>query len=266
MCYTNFVLQRSKCQMNQENLKIFIERTNTLIETKVILADKAISTLLKCVVSNEIFLQTIKDTLKEIPYATEFSRARATITQPNGTVLSKLKLPQTDSRIFTFVICLLTEFDSNKRNLLEFLQEFFTNEDANVSYKQFAVQILKPFKKAGEHILRSLNPLDCYQKEEENCEQSFFAEHIYINQDILDNISEQINNLTIKLETEMYYSQQEKADVNYIINAFSNALLSKNPRLIKIIWIGVKNTLKQYKSIEPYLRKINTLLVENNLI
>lgn len=248
------------------NLQVFTQRVNTLIESKLILTDKAIANLLKIITITKPMLDSVTQSLKEVSYATEFLRAKTTLTRPNGEIVSKLKLPQIETRLFAFVVCLLTEFDSGRRNLVEFLQEFYTNEDSNLSYVQFADAVLKPFKRAGEHILQGFNPTAVDDKDEIKAQNYFAAEKIYINSVVLEDMLEEIAKIKQKFEVEAFYSQQAKSDCEDMINALINALKSKNPKLIKIVWIGFVNTLKGYKSVDAFVRNIYSMLVDNNLL
>lgn len=253
-------------KMTDTALKTFIERVNELIESKLILTKKAVTGLLKFVAANEAMLSAIRDSLAEITYAKEFSRAKTTITRPDGTVLDKLKTPPTDARLFAFVVCLLTEFDTDKRDLIDFLRQFFAGEDSNAAYAEFADQFLRPFKRAGERLLSKVYSADSFDEPAPDAESYFNPERVYINQQALVEMLEITATVAEKAQNEVFFSQQEKADAKEITVAMKNALLSKNPKLIKVIWIGFYHTLTQLKNTYLQLKKLSSLLMENNLI
>ena len=144
--------------MNTNELAFFTSSVNRLIEGQLILVDKHIATVLKSVASSPTLCKALSNTLKTMSYATEFSRARVTWTSVEGVKESRLKLPVERNRMFAFVVCLLTEVDCGKRNIMDFLREYYNASDTDGSYARFASEVLKPFKSAGENLLREFDP------------------------------------------------------------------------------------------------------------
>ena len=108
------------------------------------------------------------------------SRARVTWTRSDGVVVSQLKLPQDRNRLFAFVVCLLTEVDSGRRNFLDFLREYYTDEYNNPSYAKFADEVLRPFKAAVTGILSSIDPDSLSPTKTTGAERCFSVEQIYV--------------------------------------------------------------------------------------
>ncbi len=252
--------------MENNFLAAFVKRSNEVIECKLILADKAITGMLKFIASCPPLLDCAKASLEEYGYGEEFVRCRSVVTLPDKSTITRLKPPPTPARIFAFVLCLFTEFDTNKRSLTDFLEEFYPFENPHDSYAAFADQFLRPFKHAGESILSSADPQSFNYKEEEIAEMYFNQEKVYISSYAMQTLLALIDKLRGKMEYESFYSQQEKQDAFEIIFAFERALQLKNPKLIRLIWIGFKNTLSRQKSAESYLKTIYSHLAENNLI
>jgi hypothetical protein len=253
--------------MSNVSLQTFVKRTNELIESKLILADKAISGLLKFIASCEPILNTVSESLADVPYAQEFSRLRTSITNPDGTVKEHLKTPPTEKRLIAFVVCLLTEFDSGSSDLVGFLKRYYSGEDQNASYKEFAEQFLKPFKQAVENLLSVPNAKEVtHDRLEENADKFFIAEKVYISSQAMSQMMELIDQIHEKAEQEVFYSQQEKTEAKQITIGMRYALLSKNPKLIKLMWIGFHNTLNRLKNTYLLIKKLGSLLTENNLL
>ncbi|MDD4832700.1 MAG: hypothetical protein PHI78_03390 [Clostridia bacterium] len=251
--------------MNNE-MQIFVERANSLIESKIILTDKTISGMLKFIASNQVFLTKISESLEEISYAKEFARSKTTITRADGSLQEKLKTPPTESRLFTFVVCLLTEFDTGKRDLIEFLRRYYASDDSNAAYSEFSAQFLKPFKHIGEKILSTAVTDEAYDKIAPDAETYFNPERVYITRAVMEQMLELIDIIVEKNESEIFFSQQEKSDAREMTTAMKFALMSKNPKLIKVIWIGFYHTIERLKSTYLYLKKLGAILTENNLI
>ena len=139
----------------KNNLGMFSQRVEEAINSRFILADRHISGLLKCVATIPELTAVVGETLKNVSYADEYDKARVVLTK-NGKSVCKFVMPNDKKRIIAFTVCLLTEFDSGRRSLLEFLTEFFYDEDTNVAYTKFCDTVLKPFKRAGEMVLKNL--------------------------------------------------------------------------------------------------------------
>ncbi len=252
---------------NERNaLAYFTDSVNSLMEGKLILVDKHIASVLKCVATVPPLCRCLADTLKTSAYVTEFSRARVTWTRPDGTAEARLKLPADRNRLFTFVVCLLTEVDSGRRNFIDFLKEYYYDADSNISYERFINEVLKPFKRAGENILRSVDPDSLDLEAMERAERFFSAEKIYINSETLRTVLSLTEEIRAQLESESFTSEEERIEAVTICNALTNALQLKNPKILRFVWIGFKNTLKTYPSAETALSRVNNILNQLNLV
>lgn len=245
--------------MNTNELAYFTDSVNTLIEGKLILIDKHIASVLKCVATSPILCGALSETIKTMSYATEFSRARITWTRSDGVVESRLKLPVDRNRLFAFVVCLLTEVDSGRRNILEFLKEYYNDGDNDLNYARFSEEVLKPFKQAGETILSNIDPESQNVEYVEQAERFFRAEKIYIETGILSQILgeiEAIRLLTLDLNLVKGEIDEYNAASEYIVNA----LYLKNPKILSVSYLAYKNTALKYPGAASHLQKIAELL------
>ncbi len=147
--------------MNTNELAFFTSSVNRLIEGKLILVDKHIATVLKSVATSPTLRRCLAETVKTMSYAMEFSRARV------------------------FVVCLLTEIDNGRRNFLDFLREYYNDVNNDARYARFASEVLKPFKEAGEDLLRSVDPDSLNADFVRQAEQYFSAEKIYVETNVM---------------------------------------------------------------------------------
>ena len=101
--------------MSINELAYFTECVNNLIDGELIMVDKNIASVLKCVVNCPVLCQCLSSSIKNTSYVTEFSRAKVTWTRSDGVVINQLKLPQDTTRLFTFVVCLLGLVKDDRR-------------------------------------------------------------------------------------------------------------------------------------------------------
>ena len=245
--------------MNTNELANFVDSVNTLIEGKLILVDKHIASVLQSVASSPIMRQTLSETLKTMTYSTEFSRARVAWTRHDGVVEARLKLPADRNRMFAFVVCLLTEVDSGRRNLLDFLKEYYNDVNNDASYARFAKEVLKPFKSAGEHILSSVDPASVNVEYLEQAEKFFKAEKIYIDTRVLNRLFAEMDAIRRLLE-EQKLSEGEEFEVSAATEYFVNALYLKNPKILAVSYLAYKNTVGRYPSTVKHVKVIVELL------
>ncbi len=226
----------------KNGLAYFTDSVNRLIEGKLILVDKNIASVLKCVATVPTLCKCLTETVRATSYVTEFSRARVTWTRPDGTVEARLKLPTERNRLFAFVVCLLTEVDGGRRNFLEFLKEYYHETDANLGYEKFADEVLRPFKQAGEIILRSQDPESFNAESVSRAERYFNAEKIYINSEITERLLDEVDKIAA-----LFRTANASADSDDVIAAceyFSNALYLKNPKILNLAWLALKSLLR----------------------
>lgn len=125
-------------------LKEFSQSCDILCASKLILADKKISNLLKTIAANEDFCKFLKVCLEDFNYKIEFLKSK----KPHGIKKDKfvLSLPQ-DETLVAYVFCLLCEFENKEKDLTEFLIEYYDyNELFADGYKNFSNAIIVPFK------------------------------------------------------------------------------------------------------------------------
>ena len=245
--------------MNTNELANFVDSVNTLIEGKLILVDKHIASVLQCVATSPILCKALSDTLKTMTYSTEFSRARVAWTRSDGVVEARLKLPADRNRLFAFVVCLLTEVDSGRRNLLDFLKEYYNDSNNDLSYAHFATEVLKPFKSAGEHILSSVDPESVNVQLVEQAEKYFKAEKIYIDTRVLNQLFDEMDAIQ-RLLDEQKLSEGEAFEASAVREYFVNALYLKNPKILAVAYLAYKNTVGRYAVAVKHVKVIVQLL------
>lgn len=245
--------------MNTNELAYFTDCVNTLIEGKLILIDKHIASVLKCVATTPILCRALSDTVKVMSYPTEFSRARVTWTRSDGVVECQLKLPTDRDRLFAFVVCLLTEVDSGRRNILDFLKEYYNDANNDASYARFATEVLKPFKQAGESILRNVDPDSLNVEFIEQAEKFFTAEKIYLESNALKQILDEMEAIRLYVSG-LKISQGETHEFQLASEYLVNALYLKNPKIISVSFLAYKNTSLRYPDAMSHLKAIARLL------
>ena len=245
--------------MNTNEIAYFTDSVNTLIEGKLILIDKHIAQVLKCVATSPTLCHTLSETVQTMSYVTEFSRARVSWTRSDGVVEARLKLPVDRNRMFAFVVCLLMEVDSGRRNILDFLKEYYNEANNDLSYAKFAEEVLKPFKKAGETILSTIDPEILNVENVEQAERYFKAEKIYIETGALQQVLKEIEQIS-QIVSALTLNKAEEYEFHAVTEYLTNALYLKNPKILSVSYLAYKNTVLRYAQTVSHLQKIAELL------
>ena len=224
----------------KNNLGMFSQRVEEAINSRFILADRHISGLLKCVATIPELTAVVGETLKNVSYADEYDKARVVLTK-NGKSVCKFVMPNDKKRIIAFTVCLLTEFDSGRRSLLEFLTEFFYDEDTNVAASNEDYDEESALKIAPPPAFR----LDSAAKTA-----------------ILNEIAE----FEAKIKLDTFMSKPFIIECCVMAEAFAEAVKNDSETGIKIMWIGFKNTIHYAQASETNAIKIKRILLNYNLI
>ena len=250
---------------HKNNLNLFSQRVDEAINSRFILADRHISGLLKCVATIPELVAVVGETLKNVSYADEYDKARVVVTK-NGKATCKIVMPTDKKRIIAFTVCLLTEFDSGRRSLLEFVTEFFYDEDTNVAYAKFCDVVLKPFKRAGEMVLKSLGGSDVSEIYRETIETTPPPPVFRLDSSAKTAILNEIAEFEAKIKMDAFISKPFIVECCVMAEAFAEAVKNDSETGIKILWIGFKNTIHYAQASETNAIKIKRILLNYNLI
>lgn len=142
MEYKQFNLSKS-----EEALSSFLLACDEVISAKFILAEKKISALLQTIACEPLLIDFFKTALIGYNRTAEFARAKSKV---GGR--SKLSLPVNRTKIIAFAFCLLLELDTGKRDIKEFLDEYFYSPNPKEQYDAFVKTIVVPFKEISEYL------------------------------------------------------------------------------------------------------------------
>ena len=240
----------------KNNLGMFSQRVEEAINSRFILADRHISGLLKCVATIPELTAVVGETLKNVSYADEYDKARVVLTK-NGKSVCKFVMPNDKKRIIAFTVC-----------LLEFLTEFFYDEDTNVAYTKFCDTVLKPFKRAGEMVLKNLvsSAASNEDYDEESALKIAPPPAFRLDSAAKTAILNEIAEFEAKIKLDTFMSKPFIIECCVMAEAFAEAVKNDSETGIKIMWIGFKNTIHYAQASETNAIKIKRILLNYNLI
>lgn len=217
-----------------------------MVTSKLVLAEKSISELLRQIAQNDGIYNLIAETVLGFNYEKELSSAM------QGGVLV---LPKTDDKIIPLVFCILNEIDNGKISAITFITRTF-NDSKEEGYRAFCEEIVLPFVEAIKNALGAedvANDKCELSNESSKIEELFSSELIDRMKYITSEVSDKLNNLK-------RVDMDAKSAVNTI--CFSIDLCLSELQLLGVfgLFSGLKMTLLGLKKFKNEVKEIDLLL------
>lgn len=234
--------------------KVFVEKCEDVINSRFIIADKKIQDLLKEIVTNKAIYAVLERCLNNFNYEMEFMKARLPLVEGQNKFV--LALPEDSEKLVAFVFCLLHEIEDKTRDFQKFLQDFFYNNGSYFEgYSEFCVKVIRPFMYTMCVLLKGTEGT----LESEAKETKFFGtDFVHIDEPTLNMILEICDQMALMVET--IKNKDIKPEKEFIIEAFKNAIITKDRKLIKTAYIGLIYSLKGFKPAAKNVAKAERLL------
>lgn len=130
----------------REELQVFVERADELINSKYILADIKIVNLLKAIASSDTLIALFKNCLDGFDY--NAAKKKYLIKNPYlSDEKGQFVLPPNSRELLAFVFNVLMDVDAKRINLGEFINKYFYEDGSSYAgYSSFVNTMIKPFK------------------------------------------------------------------------------------------------------------------------
>lgn len=133
-----------------KNLKNFFSACNEMINGRFILSDIKIQKILNSIANSSLLYELFAKCMVDFNFKNEFRNAKVT-NKVNG---GYFVLPNDERKIIALVFCFLIDIDNGRINLQNFINENFYSADGyNISYSNFAINVLVPFKTSVANLL-----------------------------------------------------------------------------------------------------------------
>ncbi|MBQ3493469.1 MAG: hypothetical protein IJA88_05105 [Clostridia bacterium] len=156
----------------KEELDLFLERADELIDSKYILADVKLANFLKSIASSSTLLALFQNCLTDFDY--EGACKKYLVKSQNFTAdKGEFIMPPNSRELLAFIFNILVDIDSKRINLNEFLNRyFFIDGSCSSSYDAFITAMVKPFKNSVKMLMESVidgklqDPVEALTEEE----------------------------------------------------------------------------------------------------
>lgn len=234
---------------SDEAIRAFVAACNNMCDAKFILSERRISELLGTIAAYPRIYTIFKDALGGYNFRAEFHKSR----QKVGT-RGKLVPPQNQTRFIAYVFCILLEIDTGKRNLREFLDEYFFHTNPNEEFAFFCSALIVPFRDVTEYVY--YNGAESYLEDE--------AVDLPL-RDAVKSLLEEMNTLVSQSTA---ITNDKKQELYTIARAVETALTPNRIDLIKPLLLGYKNTAMLTPTRDkllPYVDALNKLFISSEI-
>ena len=244
---------------SERDLNNFHSRCEEVMTSRFILAETKIAELLKSVVLSPVLYRAVERCLNDFNYEVAFLKARAADPVSGG---YRFSLPENRADLVAFVFCLLCEIESKKRDLQRLLEDCFSAGGNCVDgYAAFCKQIILPFEAALAAIAGEYDAGEGADPQPDG--QKFFGtDFASLSASTLEEILALCGELSRLLGEERSFPAEEKQEMLFLIEAFCHALSTRDRKLIRALFVGMKNAFRGYKRFFDPLGEIERTLKE----
>lgn len=246
-----------------ENIKIknFFDACNEMIQGRFILSDIKISKILKAIANSEVLYNLFAEVLSDFKFKEEFENAKT----PNKVNGGYFAVPEQDEKIVALVFCILLEVDNQKMNLQNFVNDYFYSpEGYNISYSNFSLSVLVPFKNAVLNLLgcnEDGTPINEEEEEVEPEEEETEEEPNHKQKILFANLRMSLNEL-LSVIVKSKISYEEKEELKIIINALFEAIEMESLIIINALVIPLEHMIGKNKQVKFYYNDFKECLVQ----
>ena len=242
-----------------DELNLFLERADELIDSKYILADVKLSNFLKSIAVSSTLLALFQNCLTDFDYYGA-QKKYFVKSQHLSADKGEFILPANSRELLAFIFNVLVDIDAKKIDLNQMLLKyFFVDGSCSASYDAFTNAMIKPFRNTVKMLMESViegklqDPIEALTEEEnrrarekEEQEQTEKRERELLKKAYgmsLKTIRE-ILTLDKKKVKESKLSDQVKDEIILVIDMLANVLESEDKDAIVYAFISYKYVAK----------------------
>ena len=260
----------------REELDLFVERADDLIDSKYILADVKIVNLLKAVACSDVLLAIFKNCLSDF----DFHLAKKKYLVKNafqGGDKGEFILPPNSRELLAFIFSVLVEIDNKNIQLGEFINKYFYVDGSYSSgYSAFVNAMIKPFRNSVKLLMESViegsiqDPIEALveketqkQKELKELEEKEKREKELLKKSYgasVKAVKEQLLEQKLKIKASKLKTEKIE-EIILLIDMLANVIESEDKDAINYAFISYKFMARAYKRFFFFkARKITKLI------
>ena len=217
-----------------------VNRCNKLKKSKFILSGAQIAGILKYIAGSPDLIGYVSKCNVGTDYRRELRDALA------GEVF---RMPSGSKAAVALVTGLLYDFDRNVISLHQFLRTYFKADDIDRSFMLFCNKVITPYVLAFKGVLEG------GEMDDDNRDPDYAAPD-----SVKEAIVPYITTLTETVVSDASLTDEERDDYVTMLEGVYLALESSGVKLVKVVWMGLKAVMGDYRSGASYLRSIEKIM------
>ncbi|MBE5746545.1 MAG: hypothetical protein E7359_04635 [Clostridiales bacterium] len=246
----------------KSKIKDFVKACNEMIGGRFILSDIKIARILECIASSEILYNLFAKCLINFNFRQEFKSALST-NKVNG---GYFVLPNEQNKIVALVFCLLIEVDNQKINLQSFINDnFFSPDGYNISYSNFAHNVLIPFKSCVLMLLNVNEDGEALNEEDNTYDAQVSIEDVELDATsklLFANLTRAVNDLCSAVRRKGKLKKEQKEEIIIIAKAMNEAIKLENFKILNALIIPLEYILGKDKVLKNYYNDVKESLIK----
>lgn len=260
----------------REELNLFLERADELIDSKYILADIKIVNLLKAIASSDTLIALFKNCLTDFDYF-EAQKKYLVKSQYLSADKGEFILPPNSRELLAFIFNVLVDIDAKRIDLNAFIGKYFYVDGSFASgYDAFITSMIKPFKNSVKMLMESVidgklqDPVEALSEEENRRAQEALEKESVAAQE--KEMLLKAHGMSVKKIKELLLEDKQKVrasklkenvkeELLLVIDMLANVIVSDDKDAIIYAFISYKYVAKAHKILFfMRVRKISSLL------
>lgn len=247
----------------REELDLFLERANELIDSAYILADVKIANLLKSIASSDTLMAIFQNCLNGFDYSG--AKKKYLVMSTDFLDKGEFVLPSNSRELLAFIFTLLVDIDAKRISLGEFINKYFFEDGSySLGYSALLNSMIKPFRNSVKMLMESViegklqDPVEALVEQEERLakekaeeEQNKIKEQ-ELSQKIYGESVKKIKALLLDDKKKIKESKlldEEKREMLLIIDVLANTIDQEDKDAIDYAFVAYKYLAKAKNSL-----------------
>lgn len=256
--------------LETKNLKNFFSACDEMINGRFILSDIKIKKILNAIATSTVLYELFAKCMVDFNFKNEFRNAKVS-NRVNG---GYFVLPDDERKILALVFCFLIDIDNGRINLQNFINENFYSADGyNISYSNFAINVLVPFKNSVGRVLGVTESGEDsntdYMEETEQIGMEGVVEEDTVETPACNNtklkyadLLMELNQLYSAVKKEPKLKDETRQELIIIIKAIKEAITMEKLVFINALVIPLEHMLAKHKKLKGYYNDFKNSLME----
>lgn len=246
-------------QKSIDNFKMYMD---DLINSGFILVDSKLTNLMRSISTSSMFYSLFEYCTEDFDYESAFALA---FRKGEGYGNGRFILPPEAKNQIALIFSLLYQINTKELNFLNLLEHFFFVNDYADSYRNFAAQVLIPFRTEVLRAVAAMSDTGASVQEPQKAPSHTAVEIKTVNEDDAKTIIALLDEsrsiiLQYKIDAAL------KGEIVDLYQNFKDSIYDGDCKTIRIAYLGYKYATLYHRKLDGTMLKIEKLLKKNGVL